>query len=246
MFPTPIQNYSLKVNIGYRLLLIFTLIVWLLPLIAVMLTSIRTFEDVPPQPSEPLVTILDANTINANTIFLGGVNGKLEFDANTSTLKINNASLALQSDVSTLIENSYTKFTANSSITAGDLVSFSGYGIPGEQLEISLEDEIGAEIFSQIIGIGSSGKINFDIQIPRGSMDGTYILYLSQGKEEGITSFGIGQEPAEIITLKSLKLNYETLIWISYFSIWNIYRALGPILQHDVLTTVSFGMQSRP
>ena len=46
MFPTPIQNYSLKINIGYRLLLIFTLAVWLLPLIAVMLTSIRTFEDV--------------------------------------------------------------------------------------------------------------------------------------------------------------------------------------------------------
>ena len=46
MFPTPIQNYSLKVNIGYRVLLILTLLVWLLPLIAVMLTSIRTFEDV--------------------------------------------------------------------------------------------------------------------------------------------------------------------------------------------------------
>ena len=46
MFPTPIQNYSLKVNIGYRILLVFTLLVWLLPLIAVMLTSIRTFEDV--------------------------------------------------------------------------------------------------------------------------------------------------------------------------------------------------------
>ena len=46
MFPTPIQNYSLKVNIGYRILLAFTLLVWLLPLVAVMLTSIRTFEDV--------------------------------------------------------------------------------------------------------------------------------------------------------------------------------------------------------
>ena len=46
MFPTPIQKYSLKINIGYRVLLVFTLIVWLLPLIAVMLTSIRTFDDV--------------------------------------------------------------------------------------------------------------------------------------------------------------------------------------------------------
>ena len=46
MFPTPIQNYSLKINIAYRLLLLLTLIVWLLPFIAVMLTSMRTFEDV--------------------------------------------------------------------------------------------------------------------------------------------------------------------------------------------------------
>ena len=46
MFPTPIQKYSLKINIGYRLLLIFTLFIWLLPLFAVMLTSIRTFDDV--------------------------------------------------------------------------------------------------------------------------------------------------------------------------------------------------------
>ena len=46
MFPTPIQNYSLKVNVVYRLLLLLTLLIWLLPLIAVMLTSIRTFEDV--------------------------------------------------------------------------------------------------------------------------------------------------------------------------------------------------------
>ena len=46
MFPTPIQNFSFKINLAYRLLLLLTLLVWLLPLIAVMLTSIRTFEDV--------------------------------------------------------------------------------------------------------------------------------------------------------------------------------------------------------
>ena len=46
MFPTPIQKFSLKINITYRLLLALTLFIWLLPLLAVMLTSIRTFEDV--------------------------------------------------------------------------------------------------------------------------------------------------------------------------------------------------------
>jgi multiple sugar transport system permease protein len=46
MFPTPIQKVSLKINITYKVLLIFTLILWLLPLLAVMMTSIRTAEDI--------------------------------------------------------------------------------------------------------------------------------------------------------------------------------------------------------
>lgn len=46
MFPTPIQKYSFKVGITYRAVLIIFLILWLLPLIAIMLTSIRTFEDI--------------------------------------------------------------------------------------------------------------------------------------------------------------------------------------------------------
>ena len=99
--------------------------------------------------------------------------------------------------------------TEASQYQIGDLVSFSGYGIPNEQLTVTLEDEIGAEIFSEIIGVGDSGKINFDVKIPRGSMEGTYVLYSYQGEEEGITSFGVGQEPVEIISLKSLKLNYD-------------------------------------
>ena len=46
MFPTPIQKYSIPVNIFYRVALIVTLFIWLMPLIAVMLTSIRTYDDI--------------------------------------------------------------------------------------------------------------------------------------------------------------------------------------------------------
>ncbi len=46
MFPTPIQKYSLSVNVTYRIALLVTLFIWLLPLIAVMLTSIRTYDDI--------------------------------------------------------------------------------------------------------------------------------------------------------------------------------------------------------
>jgi len=46
MFPTPIQKYSLSANVTYRIALLVTLFIWLLPLIAVMLTSIRTYDDI--------------------------------------------------------------------------------------------------------------------------------------------------------------------------------------------------------
>ena len=46
MFPTPIQKYSIPVNILYRVALIVILFIWLMPLIAVMLTSIRTYDDI--------------------------------------------------------------------------------------------------------------------------------------------------------------------------------------------------------
>jgi multiple sugar transport system permease protein len=45
MFPTPIENRSRAAQITYQSLLPLALILWLLPLIAVMLFSIRPFED---------------------------------------------------------------------------------------------------------------------------------------------------------------------------------------------------------
>ena len=46
MFPTPIAKTSAPTRIAYRIALPVALIVWLLPLIAVMLTSIRSLEDI--------------------------------------------------------------------------------------------------------------------------------------------------------------------------------------------------------
>ena len=46
MFPTPIERASRPINIGYRIVLPIALIVWLLQLIAVMLTSMRSLADI--------------------------------------------------------------------------------------------------------------------------------------------------------------------------------------------------------
>ena len=46
MFPTPIQKLSFKINITYKIILVFTLLLWLLPLIAVLMTSMRSNGDI--------------------------------------------------------------------------------------------------------------------------------------------------------------------------------------------------------
>lgn len=46
MFPTPIEKTSFLTRSGYRIALPIALVIWLLPLIAVMLTSIRSLDDI--------------------------------------------------------------------------------------------------------------------------------------------------------------------------------------------------------
>ena len=64
-------------------------------------------------------------------------------------------------------------------------------------MSIILEDSVGAEIFSRSINVGNSGIVDFEIEIARESIEGTYVLYLFQGNEEGIAVFGVGQEPKQ-------------------------------------------------
>ena len=77
----------------------------------------------------------------------------------------------------------------------GEIVQFSGKALSGKEMSIILEDSVGTEIFSRSIGVGVSGIVDFEIEIPRESVEGTYVLYLFQEDEEGITTFGVGQEP---------------------------------------------------
>ena len=46
MFPTPVEKLSPFINIGYRLLLPLVLFIWLLPLLAIFMTSIRPALDI--------------------------------------------------------------------------------------------------------------------------------------------------------------------------------------------------------
>ena len=90
----------------------------------------------------------------------------------------------------------------------GETAYFSGTGKPNQEISISLEDAVGTEIFSRSVSVADSGNVQFEIPIGRDAVEGTYILYLFQGDGEGITTFGVGQEPEAILILDPIKLNF--------------------------------------
>ena len=77
-------------------------------------------------------------------------------------------------------------------------------------MSVILEDSIGAEIFSRSISIGDKGIVDFNIDIPRGAVEGTYILLAYQENEDAVTVFGVGQEPEPILIVRPVKLNFAS------------------------------------
>ena len=94
------------------------------------------------------------------------------------------------------------------SIDAGNIIEFRGSAIPDQEMSVIIEDSIGTEIFSRTVSVSESGMVNFNVEIPRGSVEGTYILSAFQGDESGITIFGVGQEPEPILIVRPVKLNF--------------------------------------
>ena len=92
---------------------------------------------------------------------------------------------------------------------SGTIAEFQGTAIPNIEMSIILEDSIGTEVFSRTINVGETGIVDFSIDIERGAVEGTYVLLAFQGNEEGVTTFGVGQEPEPILIVRPLDLNFD-------------------------------------
>lgn len=92
----------------------------------------------------------------------------------------------------------------------GDIMSFNGTVIPNQKLEVVLENPLGVEVFSDIINVGDSGEVSFDYKTELSTLEGTYVLFASQGKESNIALVGLGELPEVQLLAKLDKLNYKT------------------------------------
>ena len=100
--------------------------------------------------------------------------------------------------------------STETSIDAGNTIVFEGSAIPNQEMSVIIEDAIGTEIFSRTVSVGELGMVDFNVEIPRGSVEGTYVLSAFQGNESGIAVFGVGQEPEPILVVRPIKLNFAS------------------------------------
>jgi len=91
----------------------------------------------------------------------------------------------------------------------GEIITFNGTAIPNQELEAVLEDPSRAEFASQIIHVDSSGNVSFEFPTLVSSLEGTYVLIVSQGVEREIVTVGLGELPQEQLVMKLDKLNYK-------------------------------------
>ena len=91
----------------------------------------------------------------------------------------------------------------------GEVVTFNGTAIPDQEMEAVLEDPKGAGFASQIIHVDSSGNVSFEFPTSASSLEGTYVLIVSQGVEREIVTVGLGEFPKEQLVMKLDKLNYN-------------------------------------
>ena len=98
--------------------------------------------------------------------------------------------------------------STETSVEVGNTVTFEGIAIPNKEMSIIVEDSIGTEIFSRSVSVGETGIVEFNVEIPRGAVEGTYVLSAFQENESGIAIFGVGQEPESILIVRPLKMNF--------------------------------------
>jgi len=157
----------------------------------------------------------NGDIININTINVG-FDGKWkhdnlfgpELELGQVSLEITDGKTTVLRNVEVISANLINIFSSETKYESGDIIKFEGMAIPNKDMSIILEDGIGTEIFSRVISVDETGKVDFEIEIPRGSIEGTYVLLSYQDGEEGITVFGVGQEPESILVVRTPKLNF--------------------------------------
>ena len=169
-----------------------------------------------PDTTLTLTTTQNNNIINIET-FMSGFDGKWSYDhLFPIDLKLGKISIDITDGKTTVIRGFDIISSQLINITSdkmrydiGDVIEFTGSGIPNENITLILEDPLGVEVISKTFNVNDSGNFNFSVDVASNFIDGTYVLSAYQGRETSLSVIGIEENPESILIVKPTQLNYN-------------------------------------
>ncbi len=244
MFPTPLEKTSRQWQISYQVLLPIVLIIWLLPLIAVAIFSIK-----------PEADFVNGNYWSLPSSFEMFNNyGKVFFESDMPRYLLNSVFITVPTVIGCIILSSMTgfalgvyKFRGNLLIffmfIAGNFVPFQILMVPVRDLTLGLglyDTKMGLVLFHSAVqpGVGTLVMRNFIRALP--------FPLIEAARVEGVAEWRIFvfvvlplMKPA----LAALSVLIFTFIWNDYF--WAIVLTQGPDSQPVTAGITSFNSQFR-
>ena len=169
-----------------------------------------------PDTTLTLTTTQNGNIINIET-FMSGFDGKWSYDhLFPIDLKLGKISIDITDGKTTVVRGFDIISSQLINITSdkmrydvGDVIEFTGSGIPNENITLILEDPLGVEVFSKTFNVNDSGNFNFSVDVAVNFAEGTYVLSAYQGRETSLSVIGIEENPESILIVKPTQLNYS-------------------------------------
>ena len=94
---------------------------------------------------------------------------------------------------------------------AGNIIKFNGTAIPNQSIELVLENNLGNDVYSEIINVGESGYIEFEYQTKiNDDVEGTWTLIATQDEVKEFIFVGYGVTPTIPVNMKFDKVNYQS------------------------------------
>ena len=91
----------------------------------------------------------------------------------------------------------------------GQTVIANGTSISNELVNFSILDPTGHQVYSKDENVTSAGTVSMSYNLPDAAIKGTYTMDVTQGNDQVVLFFGVGEEPSPPITATLDKLSYQ-------------------------------------
>ena len=125
------------------------------------------------------------------------------------TLVVSDSKNQVKKDFSIVSTHTLSISTSQQKYEPGDMVEINGTSISNELVSLIINDPSGSQVFAKDVNVTSDGTISANFTLDTAAIEGTYVITASQGNDQIPLYFGVGVEPAPILTTTLNKLNYE-------------------------------------